>query len=921
MAYENINIVNSNFCIGPQAGTICTIDLSNPRTILRVINTSGSAVMSLTLSSNILSSDVRLEYIGPNNLSGMVDELTFFTFEKVNDNTCMIKRWETRMAYMELSLKEQVVKSSTGDLMVNALDFAVEHHKKSFNRPNEKYNYLHVDDVEYIKSGTKLILGPSTDPTNTGAMETVFVSSVASDIDGYRLNLTSYIQNEYSTGDSVMFYNYVYIYSSEGYGGDLSKGSLIKIDAYNWQVTGVDVKAFYKRVTSSRWCLQTNSIASIIDTNMFFVQPYNEYTNWRSMFMNNVENDEYTTFRVYDVAFDNYTIYRLQDRISLRSGAGDRLVYTWNFYNFQQDTLLPYSDTISVRLDSPIITGYNKEVNVYANVRDQFHIGLRDITVTFSVDGDQEAELYPLNGITITDTNGESSIKYTSGFDYTGRTIIGAQGNGSSSFTGSQYVWGGNSVYSTIDINNQSAKLIQKLTAATEYSATQISLNYKIIVPDTAEAVLPFTSIFCKTFFTNPGGDWGNNLVFGTGTWIGPDKVRDWLPMLYLGDGIQVDSPAGGDGMGFEDSGDENSFDLITQVDDYTAALNLKLMSYFLSFSNVPEYGEYPRISIVHPDEEGSTQFSQMKMGVHSYWVDGVYSDDLWTYVKTNQFVFVQEAVPAFWSEKNAIDTTIWIRLRPFAFSLNPSAFKMYIREISHIGDTGYYNVTDSTLVTTFDAGSSLLGIEALCTPPTAFLHGARVFVRVEVYDTASSPNFVYVEYWFDIIPDFKAPYLTNLLPDRESSNVSINSDVYFEIKDDGSGIDINSLECFINSIRMLPDLLSIERVSMFHYKVTYTPPEPLYFDKTYKILVKVNDTSEYANRMNYSYKFYTASSSGVVIIDHQPRPCSRGTDRFEDVQLKLLAAGNGIDIDSLRLQVFNKDVHPNVVPIIYRVS
>jgi hypothetical protein len=27
--------------------------------------------------------------------------------------------------------------------------------------------------------------------------------------------------------------------------------------------------------------------------------------------------------------------------------------------------------------------------------------------------------------------------------------------------------------------------------------------------------------------------------------------------------------------------------------------------------------------------------------------------------------------VPKFWSEKNPTDTNIWIRLRPFAFSLN----------------------------------------------------------------------------------------------------------------------------------------------------------------------------------------------------------------------------------------------------------
>ena len=36
----------------------------------------------------------------------------------------------------------------------------------------------------------------------------------------------------------------------------------------------------------------------------------------RSMFLNNVEADEYNIFPVYDVMFDGYSIYKLQDRVS-----------------------------------------------------------------------------------------------------------------------------------------------------------------------------------------------------------------------------------------------------------------------------------------------------------------------------------------------------------------------------------------------------------------------------------------------------------------------------------------------------------------------------------------------------------------------------------------------------------------------------
>jgi hypothetical protein len=189
------------------------------------------------------------------------------------------------------------------------------------------------------------------------------------------------------------------------------------------------------------------------------------------------------------------------------------------------------------------------------------------------------------------------------------------------------------------------------------------------------------------------------------------------------------------------------------------------------------------------------------------------------------------------------------------------------------------------------------------------------------VYDEAATPNYIYVDYWFDAVPDYRAPYLTNLSPGREDINVPVDGTIYFEIKDDGSGMDVDSLECFLNSRIMHPNDLTIVEVSRFHIKVTYTPPANLYFDKSYKVSVKINDISEHENRMSDSYRFYTAPSSGISIIDPNPGPCKRGMSRFEDVSVLVLADGDGIDSGSIRMQVFNKDIHPNIVPIIYRVS
>ena len=94
-----------------------------------------------------------------------------------------------------------------------------------------------------------------------------------------------------------------------------------------------------------------------------------------------------------------------------------------------------------------------------------------------------------------------------------------------------------------------------------------------------------------------------------------------------------------------------------------------------------------------------------------------------------------------------------------------------------------------------------------------------------------------------------------------------------------------------------------------------------MYFDKDYKITVKAQDTSPNENTMNDAYTFYTSPSEGVDIVNPTPGVCKRGMGSFEDVSALVLAEGNGIDRDSIRMQVFNKDVDPTKVPVVYRIS
>lgn len=927
MAYENITLQQANFCLGPQSGTICTIDSTNVNAVLRVKNTAGATIKDYSLSSNIVGSVVGLEYVGPRNLTNMVDGLIFFTFEKVNSTTCLIKRWETRVSYSELILKEQITKTSSGDAYYDAIDFAVEYYSRYFTMPNEGYTYLDLNDTKNLKLGTKLILGPSTDTSNLGAIETVSVSHIAYYIGGERVYLTSPIKYQYATNDKITFYSHVYIYSQKGYAGDNTKGTLFKLDAYSWSPVGIDTKALYKKVTSSRWCQMVEGIASIVGTNMFFVRPYDSYLNWRSAFLNNVASDNNTQYEVYDIIFDDYTIYKLQDKITLRNDAGVKTTTTWATYNYQQDTILPYTNSINLFQEQSIVTGYEKTIDIDIQVRDQYFVGLKDININLYKSGDGGAEFIPLNGQTVSDLNGDALVQYTSGSTYTGHTLITGKVSGSSTYTGSQYVWNSNNVISYPNTNPVITLLFQLKEILGETSAIkQIYNPFK--VPRWDDSVpgwvwgAPSIALYSKSFFMTPGGDWGKRVAGAD--FYDASVVQTWLPLLYRG--VDSDAPRHMSNGGFTTvwpypTSMPDSFFIGNQiklVNEVNSENTLRSLENFAAYYS-PGVASYPFLLIVQPSETGSVQLSQLKLAHHTYWLGGVAYDYLWTYVDLDQFVFVEDAIPKFWSEKNPKDTNIWLRLRPFAFSLNNSTLKMWVREVSYYGDTGYVEVTENIDIINFDAGGTTLGIELTYNPTINFLHNSIIFVRIEVYDTAPTPNFIYTEYWFDIIPDYKAPYLTNLYPSREVENVSVDSIIYFEIKDDGAGIDIESLEVLLNSRLIVPD---VEMITDNHYKVSYTPAEPLYYDKAYKVTVKVSDTSPFENGLNDAYVFYTTQSDGIIFTDFDPVRCKRGMQRFQSIYLVALANGNGIDRDSITMQVFDKDINNLIkIPIIYRLE
>ena len=924
---ENVHFKYPNFCLGPIASYFCSINQDDATTILRIKTDAGVLIADYSLSSNIVNELIHLEYVGPSSLTEMMDGLTFFTVEKVDSTRCIIKRYEMRTSSNQLNLKGQIVKYTTGLYYYDIRAAAVEHYERTFTLHNPgSVNYLEINSTSKITSGTKLFLGPSGDADNPGDGESVIVNYTS----GTTVYLTSNLVYQYVIGDQISFYTDVYLVSDLGMGGDTSRGTIFKIDADSGSVNDVNTGKVYRNIDVARWCVPSQTVAAITGGNMIFINPYASYYNWRSIHLNNLEDDNSTPIPIYDVLFEDTAgipVYLLANKVTTRDDDGNRTTEDWgSWYNYIENTLTPYTNSIEIYMDKSIIIGDDGTTTLYVKVVDQFGVGLSGKAVYFTMSPEGLGSFTPVGAQVNTDINGEANIDFTfftAPSDIEGRSIeIMCETDGSSpASTGSSQVWNSIKIFQELRRfaneepeapNQNSHYLIYTLTSGIEGS-----VGTKAI----ASGISNDMNMYTRSFFTNPGGDWSQNAQTAA-------EVPTYLPGLIVGEGegppYSFSAPSLPISPPTKYSPMPNT---IHQVEEFESESALRQLGDFkcLTETEAPTHDTFKYeepYTLMHAiSGTYSLQLSQLKLSGHTYWVGTDDYDYVWTYTDLNQFIFVEDAIPKFWSVKNPIDTNIWIRLRPYAYSLSLTTAKMFVREVWWDGDTGYVDVTSQLTKQTFDAGGGILGLELTYNPAQDFHHNSVVYVFIEVYDIAPSPNRITTSYWFEVIPDYKAPYLENLSPSREQENVNVDTDIYFEVKDDGAGVDIDTLELYINSRIVTPT--SIVKVSDNHYKVTYTPSTNFFFNKRITVGVIVDDLTDYTNYLNDRYAFYTVESDDILFTEFLPGACKRGLSRFMDVSFVALGIGSGIDRDTLRLQVREKDVtdQSTIVPVIYRIS
>lgn len=890
MAYENIEISHSNFCVGPLAGTYCTVDTSDPLGARLIVKNDSGIPQSIFAFSpdSILHTDnmsgnanyrqvLGLEYTGPKD-ADYVTNMSFYTFERQkglfsnHSSTCIVRRWALIVESNLLDLQQ------TFTLPYDSYTFAIDYYATELaDHVLEGAGIIELPTTSGIEKYDSIMLGPSVDIDNPDAIEYCYVHSVlsATEVEIRTLSPGTPPFNQYTQGDGVTIRKNLYLFTNEGTltpsSYTVTGGSLKTLDlnAYGTEIDS-DSNELYRDVTVARWSSLYGTLSFIKQTNLLMLD-LTDYEVTKSMFLSNVESNKRTVIPVYDIDYNGYAVFKLQKKTTKKDDLGGVSTSVWTNYNYQQDTFLPYSSALSLTIAPDRIFTRLQPADVTATVRDQYGVTLIGKEIRMYVTPDVAGSFDPPTPIEDSDTQGQYTAEFTAGLSYIGDVVFSASVNGSSASTGSSYVWCFAQA-SALSIA-YSGHGTNFLTQITEDDNT-MSLNQ---VSDIVNTGMPIKQL---TKFSNPGGHWTSS------------------------------SPPTG------------SHQVVIQVDEPTQ--NPTPVE-----QNKPKLYFQQIFALFNPEKAyQSMKLNQIVKTSDTLQVDQVYISRHYAYghqdtTLINQFVFVQEARPVFYSEKNSIDTDIWLRLRPFAFSLDASTLKIEIKEYSYAGKEDWRDITSEGTITAFDAGGGILGLEFLWLGAESFHHAGVVYVRIEVYDQSPIAgglgNKVKVDYWFTIVPDFRAPFLDNISPARAAEDVDPATTISFDIKDLGAGVDINSLEVFVDYRQIDP---VITRYDKNHFSIFYAPPDPFINTDEVDVHVKVNDIQSNILLDGYRFNIIKGAAPWFDRDNFIPRLCQYGMPRtYNYVSVQVYGMGDGIDPNSIELHVDATSRDFSMESVVYRAS
>ncbi len=386
MAYENIRLKEPNLAVVD--GYYYMMD--NDTDSLIVKTDDGTQAYSYPLDTTL----------GGNNVvSTEHDGRNFWSLEDSGSDV-IIRRW-----YLDNYVCKQRNQFTISSVTSEA--FTVEHYHVEFSgNESAGQTQLSVTDSTDIAIGETVFLGPNTN----GQSEERTVNGKGS---GY-IDVSVGTSYDFDSGDPICSYKDLWVFD------DNSGGKLHQVNAYTGatiattsggEYYNVDAATFYDMYDVSERPTWSDSICFVKTTNMLFTDP-NTLTNYGSLAMDNVEDDNSTVIALYDVSIDGTNIYRLQLKATYY---GSTASFTEGPYNYQLSTSNAFITSISLDAEPAILpaNGVNNST-ITAIVKDQFNLPISSKNVYFTEDQDPGQGYITVSPVS-TNANGVAQTTYKAG--------------------------------------------------------------------------------------------------------------------------------------------------------------------------------------------------------------------------------------------------------------------------------------------------------------------------------------------------------------------------------------------------------------------------------------------------------------------------------------------------------------------------
>ena len=271
------------------------------------------------------------------------------------------------------------------------------------------------------------------------------------------------------------------------------------------------------------------------------------------------------------------------------------------------------------------------------------------------------------------------------------------------------------------------------------------------------------------------------------------------------------------------------------------------------------------------------------------------------SFTTLEQYSFLIFAIPTPYSIKNPPNTNILVRIKGFGSTpLNVSTLKFLVNGI---------DVTDSLIIT-------LIGPDSLqidYNPPVDFDYASTVTISIEIQDTNIPPRTISTYYTFDIVDDYKKPFLYQTYPPNNSINNNKLTEIYTIIKDLETGIDINSILMFVEGKPVIP---IINIIDLNTVKVLYQTTEQFIYESDVIVGIFVSDNA--GNDIFDSWSFSIEPSAGILFTNMNPALCGVLIPTDTNICTELFGLEDGINLDSVSFAVDGRKINYLIKPKVY---